>query len=200
MHGSLHPMIKRLRSALFIHGRYVSPILCALVIAGCGYRVLRLDPQAASPLRLYVSPITNRTAYPELDWWTTDAVIMELTTWPWIAVSRTEKAGYTLSGEIISYRPHIPYTYDSNNDPFEYKLRIDMSFSLEEQIPSTGEGEVAAGYSRVIPRLDEEEIYRVGTSDMSEIKRAERQALERAIRRLTRRAMDHFIGIGMPCN
>jgi len=170
------------------------------MIAGCGYRVLRPGPQAASHIHLYVCPVMNRTAYTEIDWWTTDAVIMELTTWPWITISRTEKAGYTLSGEIILYSSHIPYTYDSANNPFEYKLRIGMSFSLDQQGGSAGEAKDAAAYSRVIPRLDEEEIYRVGSSDMSEIKRAERQALERAIKRLTRRAMDHFIGIGMPCN
>ncbi|MGA1794227.1 MAG: LPS assembly lipoprotein LptE [bacterium] len=193
-------MIKKLRSTLFVPWRYIAPILCIPVIAGCGYRVLRPGPRSASPVSLYVSPITNRTAYPELDWWTTDAVIMELTTWPWIAVSRSENAGYTLSGEITAYRPHIPYTYDGNNDPFEYKLRVEMSFSLKQQGNSTGEAGDTGGYSRVVPRLEEEEIYRVGTSDMSEIRRAERQALERAIKRLTRRAMDHFMGIGMPCN
>jgi hypothetical protein len=172
-------------------------IFCTI---GCGYHLLDPGPQTSTPIFISVEPIKNKTQYPELDWRVTDAVVMELNNWALIKISKEERADYILSGEILSYRSQIPYTYDIAQNPVEYKLIVEMGFSwIEKPEIFDGEGQETVRKSKLIPHLIEEEIYRVYSSDLGETKRAEWHALELSIKRITRRAMDQFLGIGISC-
>jgi hypothetical protein len=178
------------------------------LITGCGYRVLKPDSKNISPILISVNPFKNKTLYPELDWKVTDFVIMELINWPWIKICQCDNPDYVLSGEILSFKSQIPYTYDSAKNPLEYKLIIETSFSCQRKgkgplssLSADKEGQIKDPERnlQIIPRLQEEEIYYPGSYDLGDSKRAEREALERAIKRMTKRAMDQFMGTNMSC-
>lgn len=182
--------------------------ILGFLITGCGYRVLKPDSKNNSPVIISVNPFKNKTLYPELDWKVTDFVIMELINWPWVKICQCDNPDFMISGEILSFKSQIPYTYDSAQNPLEYKLIIESSFSCQRKgkgsiTSSSGnkEGQIkdTQGNLRIIPRLREEEIYYLGSYDLGDSKRAEREALERAIKRMTRRAMDQFMGTNMSC-
>ncbi|MGA1840597.1 MAG: LPS assembly lipoprotein LptE [bacterium] len=183
-------------------------IIIVLLITGCGYRVVKPDSKNSSPVIISVKPFKNKTLYPELDWRVTDFVIMELINWPWVKICQCDNPDVMISGEILSFQSQIPYTYDSAQDPLEYKLIIETSFSCQKK----GKGPMTSSTSNkedlikdteenllVIPRLREEEIYYLGPYDLGDSKRAEREAMERAIKRMTRKAMDQFMGTNMSC-
>jgi hypothetical protein len=183
-------------------------LIFGLLFTGCSYHLVKPDPKIVSPILISVEPFRNRTLYPELDWKVTDLIIMELINWPWVKICHCDKVDYVLSGEVLSYRSQIPYTYDSAQNPIEYKLIIEMSLSYQGKekgsfsISSTDkEGQIEApeNTKQVIPRLQEEEIYHLGSYDLGDSKRAELEALKRAIKRMTRRAMDLFMGMNMSC-
>ncbi|MGA1864888.1 MAG: LPS assembly lipoprotein LptE [bacterium] len=178
------------------------------LFTGCGYRVIKPDSKNSAPVIISVKPFKNRTLYPELDWRVTDFVIMELINWPWVKICQCDNPDVTISGEILSFQSQIPYTYDSAQDPLEYKLIIDASFSCEKKgngpMPSSisnNEGRTKGTEENllVIPRLREEEIYYIAPYDLGDSKRAEREALKRAIERMTKKAMDQFMGTNMSC-
>lgn len=178
------------------------------LITGCGYRVLKPESKNISPIIISVNPFKNNTLYPELDWKVTDFVIMELINWPWIKICQCDNPDYVLSGEILSFKSQIPYTYDSAQNPLEYKLIIETSFSChrkgEVSLTSSSankEGRINDPETnlQIITRLQEEEIYYLGSYDLGDSKRAEREALKRAIKRMTRRAMDQFMGTNLSC-
>jgi len=181
-----------------IYGHLWIFIMIMFCAAGCGYHLLDSGPQISSPIFISVQPIKNKAPYPELDWRVTDAVVMELNNWGQIRISKEEKADYILTGEVLSYRSQIPYTYDIAQNPVEYKLTVEMGFSWSEGFRTSDiDGKRNVLESKSIPRLIEEEIYRVHSSDLGETKRAEWQAMESSIKRITRRAMDQFLGIGI---
>ena len=185
----------------YMNRRYLWVLILILFCsAGCGYYLLDPAPQTSTPIFISVKPIKNKTQYPELDWRVTDAVVMELNNWALIKISKEERADYILTGEILSYRSQIPYTYDIAQNPVEYKLIVEMGFSwIEKPEIFDSEGQETDRKSKLILHLIEEEIYRVYSSDLGETKRAEWQALELCINRITRRAMDQFLGIGISC-
>jgi hypothetical protein len=183
-------------------------LILGALITGCGYRVLKPGSQNISPIVISVKPFKNMTLYPELDWKVTDFVIMELINWPWVKICQCDNPDYVISGEILSFKSQIPYTYDSAQNPLEYKLIIETSFSCQRK----GKGSMTSFSEnnkskikdpeenhRIIARLREEEIYYIGSYDLGDSKRAEREALKRAIKRMTRRAMDQFMGTNIPC-
>jgi hypothetical protein len=180
-------------------------VIFGFLFTNCGYKVLKPDFKRDSPVIISVKPFRNKTLYPELDWKVTDFIIMELTNWPWIKICQCDEVDYVLSGEILSYRSQIPYTYDIAQNPIEYKLTIEMSFSYkkrEKDLASIGKErqiENNKNASQIIPRLHDEEIYHLSSYDMGDFKRAELEALERAIKRMTQKAMDQFMGINISC-
>ena len=167
-------------------------------VMGCGYRIMGSKSKIQSPTTIAVESIQNRTLYPELEWRVTDAIIMELTNWSWVTIDHPSKADYILSGEILTYRSQIPYTYDHNQNPLEYKLRIEMRFSCKMREKSE-QAKDSDDILPIMPTFQEEEIYRVRSTDLSESKRSEWQALEKAIQRMTQRAIDHLIGAHLSC-
>ena len=143
------------------------------LVMGCGYRMMGSKSKIQSPTTIAVETIQNRTLYPELEWRVTDAIIMELTNWSWVKIDDPQKADYILAGEILTYQSQIPYTYDHNQNPLEYKLRIGMRFSCKTQQKS--EQSPGSDTLPVMPTFQEEEIYRVRSTDPSESKRSEWQ-------------------------
>ncbi len=183
---------------------------------GCGYHLLSNHPNNSNlntsnianigeyQYLINVKPILNRTPNPDLDWRVMDFIIKEITSWPGIKVKNYEEADYSLSGEIISYRSQIPYTYDKNQNPLEYKISLLMSFSLKKIESAPGDDNTHNNASgnivqdkliHEIPGMREEEIYRISPTNLAESKRSEWEALERALKRMIKRAMDQFISI-----
>ena len=183
-------------------------LIFAFLITGCGYRVIKPESKNNSPVVISVKPFKNKTLYPELDWRVTDYVIMELINWPWIKICQCENPDFIISGEILSFQSQIPYTYDAEQAPLEYKLVIETSFSCEKKGKAPMESSSANKKDHIkdteeklliIPSLREEEIYYLGPYDLGDSKRAEREALKHAIKRMTRKAMDQFMGTNMSC-
>ncbi|MBN2373304.1 hypothetical protein JXL19_05930 [bacterium] len=185
----------------------ITPILFALFVSlffsGCGYRLLDSGSQQdVTPVVIAIKPVINQTSDPKLDWRVTDCIIKELTSWPGIKIRPYDEAEYCISGNILSYRSQIPYTYDSRQNPLEYKISLLMSFSMsriEDTDYSKGkEGQQTISHpasAQTIPNLQEDEIYRINPSDLGQSKIAEWQAVERAVKRMIKRAMDQFIGL-----
>ena len=179
-------------------------ICISLSFAGCGYRLLNTDSrQDITPVVIAVKPIINQTPDPKLDWRVTDYITKELTNWPGIKIRPYDEAEYCLSGKILSHRSQIPYTYDSRQNPLEYKISLLMSLSmsriedadrLSDLEKKEEKGSDFGTPIQIIPHLQEEEIYRIYSSDLGRSKLAEWQAVERAVKRMIRRAMDQFLG------
>ena len=133
---------------------------------------------------------------------------MELLNWLWVKICQCDNVDYEISGEILSFRSQIPYTYDSAQNPMEYKLVIEMSFSCQKKgkgFLSSAQGKkekrIKDSDSKVltIPGLREEEIYHLESYDLGDSRRAEHEALGLAIKRMTRKAMDQFMGTNISC-
>lgn len=183
-------------------------LILGSLLTGCGYRVFKPDSEGVSPILVSVKQFKNKTPYPELDWKFTDFVIMELLNWPWVKICQCDNVDYELSGEILSFRSQIPYTYDSAQNPIEFKLIIETSFSCQKKgkgflssSPRDKGGRIKDpdGNLLTTPGLREEEIYRLEFYDLGGSNRAEHEALKRAIKRMTRRAMDQFMGTNISC-
>ena len=164
-------------------------IVFLYLLSGCGYRLIKENYKDTTSMLIAVKPLINYTSNPELDWRITDSIVMELANWQGVKITIYDKADYVITGKILSYRSQIPYTYDRGKNPLEYKINLLMSLSMarksqHEEVPL-----------QRIAGLQEEEIYRLNADDLGGSKREEWHALERAVKRMLRRAMDQFIGI-----
>jgi outer membrane lipopolysaccharide assembly protein LptE/RlpB len=171
-------------------------LLLSLVsfISGCGYHLFNSKClHSATPFSVTIKPMTNHTSYPDMDRIVGDYMIEELASWPQITIKEYKEAEYVLSGAIDSYTSQIPYTYDSNKNPLEYKLTLTISLALNKK----EEGKKTAG--QLATQLQEEEIYRFFPSDLGRSKLSEWQAMRRAVKRMTKRAMDQLIGMEEGC-
>jgi hypothetical protein len=151
-------------------------LLLSLVsfISGCGYHLFNSKClHSATPFSVTIKPMTNHTSYPDMDRIVGDYMIEELASWPQITIKE--------------------YTYDSNKNPLEYKLTLTISLALNKK----EEGKKTAG--QLATQLQEEEIYRFFPSDLGRSKLSEWQAMRRAVKRMTKRAMDQLIGMEEGC-
>jgi len=188
---------------------FIPPLFSLFIsMSGCGYEVLNMnrkgmilsaDSNNSQGFFLSINPVLNLTSNPGLEWRLTDLIVEELMNWPGIKIRPKSEADFSLSGIISAYSSQIPYTYDINNNPLEYKISVSMSFSIESLKSPPGDQRIKEDATQntihVIPNLHEDEIYRLSKSDIIESKRAETQALERAIKRIVSRAMDQIMAL-----
>lgn len=176
--------------------------LISLTIINCGYQVLRdadtlYNKQTSKGISISITPILNHTSHPKLDWLVRDTIANELSNWPNITLTKKKNADYVLICEILSYSSQIPYTYDRDQNPLEYKILITMDISFEQtNYTKLDKNLVKPSNNNKMPsitNITEEEIYRIYNNDLGKSKRAEWAARDRAVRRMIKRAIDGLL-------